>query len=171
MGETNNLDFHDFGTFERVLGSQSQFLNLKTLEIQNLDFFRNNGRRQILKICLIRSWRSWIWDQYQSKSMQCTYGSMGSLNLWTFETLNFQVWNQYTLKAINFETKKPRNFATKNQDTLKLWNQDTNKPRNQQTRNQETNKLFQLRESPALLNIPTLPLHPHMIFLWLNCHA
>ena len=53
------------------------------------------------------------------------------------------------------ESLKPRN-----QETLKLRNQETKKSRNRKPRNHETNKLFQVRESPAPLNIPTPTLHP-----------
>ena len=68
------------------------------------------------------------------------FGAMGSLSLWNFEIL----------KPRNFETKKPRNLKNKNR---KIKNR---KPRNQEAkkpRNQETNELFQMRESPAPLNI------------------
>ena len=91
MGETQNSQFYDFGLFEPVTKLQNQFflsletpehINeikkipkdlsktcflhiLKILETENVDNFRKDGRRKMMKIRLIKSWESWIWDQYR----------------------------------------------------------------------------------------------------------
>ena len=68
-------------------------------------------------------------DIYQKHVMEIW---LGSLNLWNQESL--KLWNQ---------------------ETNDLWNrnQATLKPKSKKLNNQETNTLFQLRESPAPLNI------------------
>ena len=115
-------------------------ININMLELQHFDSFRKDGRRKMLKIRLITSWKSWIWDQYLSKT-------------WSGILV---IWNQYLSKTLrDFESLKLRNFEAK-----KPRNKENKRPRNQKTRNQkprnhETNKLSQVRESTAPLNIQT----------------
>ena len=93
------------------------FINLKVSEIHVFDIFREDGHREILPIRLIKSWKSWIWDQYLPENMEWQFGKIS----------------------------KPRKKTTKN------------KPRNQHF------CYFQVRGSPAPLNIPTptpAPDHP-----------
>ena len=93
-------------------------------EIQKHGNSWKDGHRKIPKIRLIKSWRSWIWDQYiyiykyvYQKNMKLSFGE--SLKLWNFRT------NKAAQGPINQETKK-----TRNQQTKKPRNQEPKKSRN-----------------------------------------
>ena len=174
MGQTETLQLDDFGTFERVPGSQNQlflfsetpgyfkksqeirmyfknicFWKLQNLEIRNLDNFAEDGRRQIPTIRFIKCWEDLTWDQYLSKKHKMIFcGNTGSLNLWNFEI--FKPRNQETLRPRNQETLRPRNFATK-------------KPRSVETK---IARIFETKKPKKPRNQePPLPLntdsHPH----------
>ena len=92
-------------------------------EIPNVGNFRKDRRRNIPTIRLIKSCKSWIWDQYLSKNMKFKFG-----NIFFKTSKGFWV----------FETKKPRVFETKKPNTKKLKNK--RKSNNRNTENQETKK-------------------------------
>ena len=111
--------------------SKKYFGEFKILDIQNNENVGKHGHREMMKIRLLKSWRSWILDQYQSKNMKLIFDDMGSLNLPNFETskpINFG-----TLEPRNQETWKPRNCETKKPITKKPTNKN---PRNKKPRNQ-----------------------------------
>ena len=108
-------------------------INLRKLELHDFANLWIDGHRTRMKIRLKKSWKSWIWDQYLSKSTKWKICSMVPISF-------------KNLKGI-FEIKKPRN-----QGPLKPWNkkrktkksinqkprtnnQETKKPRNQETLN------------------------------------
>ena len=134
LGGPQTPHFYDFGTFERVPSSQDNMScfreartfktghinkneeeapnifnliilrNLKMLKIKNVDNFQKDGHRTIMKTRLIKSRKSWIWDQYLPENMRWTFG-------------NF-------LKPRSQGTKKARHQETKTQKPK------TKKPRN-----------------------------------------
>ena len=92
-----------------------------------------DGRRKIMKVCLKKPWKSWIWNQYLPEDMTWKFGNIGILRRWNFGTLeprNQEPWNQVTLKPRNFETRNLETEKLWNQETKKLWKQETNKPIN-----------------------------------------
>ena len=96
----------------------------------------------------VEQWKSWIWDQYLSKSMKSKFGNMGSLKLWEQE-----ISKPKTQTSINQGAENPINQKTK-----------AKKPRNQTSKHQETKKLFfQARKSPIPLNIPTPTAPDHLL--------
>ena len=58
----NNLRKHHQSFWEHII--------LGNPIICKIEHFGNDACRQILDIRLIRSWTSWIWDQYLSKNMK-----------------------------------------------------------------------------------------------------
>ena len=150
VGETKTHHFYDFGILGRVQTTQNQYhlfletpghlkkvktisgqlkkTNLETLEIEDFDHFRKDGQRKMMKACLIKSRKSWIWDQYLPENMKWKFGKF--------------------LKPRNQEINKPLNQTNKNQET--------NKPKTKIKTPRNLNTFyFKVRESPAPFNIPT----------------
>ena len=124
---------------------------------------RKDGHRTIPTISLIKSWTSWIWDQYLSK-MKWELGNMGSLNLWDFEFL----------KPRHQEIVKPRNSETNkrwNQETNNLWNQESLKPRNQKPRNQNNKKPINCSSKGIPSTPPHTDSHPSTLDFLLRFHV
>ena len=57
------------------------FVNLKNVENPTFRFFEKDGRRKIMKIHPIISWKSWTWDQHLPEDLKWKFGDMGSLSL------------------------------------------------------------------------------------------
>ena len=95
MGETKNHHFYDLGIFEPTTKPQNQqflssetpghlkqiktkpkpfvkdmFINLGILKLQFLDTFRKDRHRNMMKIRLNKSLKSWIWDQHLPENMK-----------------------------------------------------------------------------------------------------
>ena len=168
MGETETPHFYDIGIFGGVPEPQKQLslsletpgyldnikkipwnmfehivlINLKISEIQNCTNFRTkraptndeDPSNKFLKILDMGS--------ISIKNMKWEFGNMDKNN--SKELKDFRIFE--TKKARDSETKKPRSLETK-----KPRNQGTKKPGNQKPRNLF---YFQVRESPAPLNIP-----------------
>ena len=49
-------------------------VDLKMLEIQNVEHVGNDGRREIPKIRRVNAWKSWIWDQYLPEKIKWMFG-------------------------------------------------------------------------------------------------
>ena len=52
---------------------QNILTKIKISEAPHFIDFGKDGRRQMMKIRLIQSWRSWIWDQHLSKHMNWSF--------------------------------------------------------------------------------------------------
>ena len=117
---------------------------------EHVDSFRKDGRRKVTTIRLIKSWRSWIWDQHLSTSIKWGFGNMEPI---CFENKDFEF-----LKLRNFEIKKPRNQEAKTPINQQPRSQETEKPKMQTPTNnkQETKKpicLFPSKGIPHPLKI------------------
>ena len=51
------------------------FVNLGIWEIHKNDIFAKDGHREMMKMRLIQSQKSWMWDQYLSKNITWKFGN------------------------------------------------------------------------------------------------
>ena len=86
---------------------KNMFINLRSLEIQNVGNVGKDAWRTIVKICLTFLNILNLGSIY-SRKHAWTLGNVGWLNHWNFESL--KLWNQETKKLKNQETKKPTHF-------------------------------------------------------------
>ena len=115
------------------------FANLENLEIHIALQLWKDGRRQISKIRLIKSWKSWIWDQYLPRNMKWTFGNMVPISFKNIQGFS-KLWNQETRSMKwNFGNRVPISFKAI-QGLLKLWNQQTNNCQTKKARNKKQQK-------------------------------
>ena len=148
MGGPQTPYFYDFETFECVPKPQNQYYlffeppGYLTQSRTTPDKFQNimfiNFEISELTFCFFaKSWKTLIWDQYLSKSMQWTFGNMDQIAFANRKGLC------ETRKPRNQETKKPNTKKPNNQETTKTRVQETKKPINQgakKPRNREAKK-------------------------------
>ena len=129
----------------QILFKHIIFTYIRTLEFETFGKFGKDRQRKMMKIRLTNLEHL----VHEINILQKTWN--GKLIIFKYLSTNegfLNLWKQETKKLWNGETKKPRN-----QESTKPRNQ---KPRNQTPRSQETKNqaTFQVRESPAPINIP-----------------
>ena len=91
ISRTSKPTILDFGSTKLLKWFQDncQLIISRHLRHRNLTNSQNckNARREILEIGLTKFRRSWIWNQYPSKSMNSDF--QGSVKPWEFAILNF----------------------------------------------------------------------------------
>ena len=134
MGESQNHYFYDSGIWGRVPASHNQYCssfetpryshkvkktpwNVKKNGVyksqncgnpQHFVNFSKDGRRKIPTSRSRKSGKSWIWDQYLSRTRDGNFGNMDWIFLSTSKDL-LKLRDQETKKLWNPETTKPTN--------------------------------------------------------------
>ena len=86
------MSFHEFWNFgpipnyfqeyeeNELISKHIMFINLIMLDFNSFWFLRKRRAPEIMKIRVIISWKSWIWDKYLPENMKWIFGNMGPIS-------------------------------------------------------------------------------------------